>query len=289
MKRSLLIIISVFLSYPAICQIPCVLCKSNRDYGMTGILWGDCNPIPADSLDLERLRVYYDYMYNGKTNMHSEWLLQAGSNTSCFLNANRYKADSIQRATQQRSSSRITKYIEGGDIFHFFDACYVSKDKCNFTCRFGLDDIMYEETLPVISWELQDSVANICGYECKGARGTFRGRTYFVFYTEDIPVSAGPWKLGGLPGLILHADVDDGKFVFHAKQVASNSGTPILWPKYPYVKVNRKQYEKMLDQLLQNYAVAYNSHLSRQPMVRVGTEPGYVPPDMSWVESLETE
>ena len=34
---------------------------------------------------------------------------------------------------------------------------------------------------------------------------SFKGRTWYAWYSEDIPVSEGPWKLYGLPGLILRA------------------------------------------------------------------------------------
>ena len=148
---------------------------------------------------------------------------------------------------------------------------------------------MYEETLPEIDWELQDSVSNICGHPCRGARTTFRGRAYYVFYAEDIPVSAGPWKLSGLPGLILHADVDDGKFIFHATRVDPSSRAPILWQKYPYIKVNRNQYDKMLDQLLHNFLTAYIAHSSSNPAIEMHPDPTYVYPDLSWVELLEKE
>lgn len=35
----------------------------------------------------------------------------------------------------------------------------------------------------------------------------FRGRKWTVYFTEDIPLPLGPWKLGALPGLILSAEV----------------------------------------------------------------------------------
>ena len=34
--------------------------------------------------------------------------------------------------------------------------------------------------------------------ECKKATTNFRGRYWEVWYTEDIPISQGPWKLCGI-------------------------------------------------------------------------------------------
>lgn len=38
------------------------------------------------------------------------------------------------------------------------------------------------------------------------ATTNFRGREYIVFYTDNILTNIGPWKLHGLPGLILKVE-----------------------------------------------------------------------------------
>ena len=60
------------------------------------------------------------------------------------------------------------------------------------------------ETLPDISWDIsfQDQ-DTILGQLCNKAVGEFRGRRYIAWFAPDIAVSYGPWKLQGLPGLIL--------------------------------------------------------------------------------------
>ncbi|HZW62670.1 MAG TPA: GLPGLI family protein [Flavobacteriaceae bacterium] len=66
--------------------------------------------------------------------------------------------------------------------------------------------VYVEEKTPVIAWEIhQNSVQSIMGLTCVKATGSFRGREYTVYFTPDIPVPFGPWKLQGLPGLILEA------------------------------------------------------------------------------------
>ena len=48
----------------------------------------------------------------------------------------------------------------------------------------------------------------IGGYLCKTATCQLHGRQWTVRYCEDIPTTAGPWKLCGLPGLIVAAETD---------------------------------------------------------------------------------
>lgn len=68
--------------------------------------------------------------------------------------------------------------------------------------------------LPAPEWVLQDGQKEVLGYLCKQARTHYLGRTWFVWYTEEIPVSAGPWLLRGLPGLILAAEDSNRYFLF---------------------------------------------------------------------------
>ena len=61
------------------------------------------------------------------------------------------------------------------------------------------------ENLPAINWIILKDTQTIGGYLCKKAVTHFRGRYYEAWFAPDIPVSDGPWKLCGLPGLILEA------------------------------------------------------------------------------------
>ncbi len=68
--------------------------------------------------------------------------------------------------------------------------------------------------VPTISWTLSDDTLVIGEYLCHKATGKYAGRTWTVWYTEEIPSSAGPWKLRGLPGMILKAADNKGIFSF---------------------------------------------------------------------------
>lgn len=75
------------------------------------------------------------------------------------------------------------------------------------------------ETRPVMKWVFGNGQKNISNYNCSMAYTTFRGRTYIVWFTKKIPVSSGPWKLNGLPGLILLAEDQEGVYKWQAKSI----------------------------------------------------------------------
>ena len=99
----------------------------------------------------------------------------------------------------------------------------------------------YEET-PDIAWTLTDDTLTASGYLCQQATVTFRGVAWAVWYTEEIPSSAGPWRLRGLPGLIVKAESEAHTFCLAGlRQEASPITAPEQNPE-----VHRMKYAKLL-------------------------------------------
>lgn len=71
----------------------------------------------------------------------------------------------------------------------------------------------YTEAVPKLGWKISSERKSILGYDCQRATCTFRGRDYEAWFTTEIPLSYGPWKFQGLPGLIL--EVADSKNEYH--------------------------------------------------------------------------
>lgn len=96
---------------------------------------------------------------------------------------------------------------------------------------FYFKDVFLEESLFVKeaanqwNWELLPETKEIGSFNVRKATITFRGRDYIAWYTEAIPVSFGPWKFHGLPGLILEVyDVDN---LFHITAARITAGQDV--------------------------------------------------------------
>lgn len=89
----------------------------------------------------------------------------------------------------------------------------------------------------IFDWQLLDGDSTICEYPCKKAVTTFRGRTWTVWYTLDIPYSDGPWKFCGLPGLILSAKESEGIFSFKCIGIEKGDGHSFEYPDSKRLKV----------------------------------------------------
>ena len=98
------------------------------------------------------------------------------------------------------------------------------------------------ELTPDIVWTLSDDTLTVGGYCCQQATCNFRGVEWHVWYTEDIPSSAGPWRLRGLPGLIVEAKNEAHTFCLtELRKEASSITAPEHRPD-----VQRMKYAKLL-------------------------------------------
>lgn len=82
----------------------------------------------------------------------------------------------------------------------------LNTNKLSSTETITFDNSLYlvTEALPKLDWDLSHpDTLKIGTYMCNKATTSFRGRNYIAWYTNDIPITFGPWKFHGLPGLIL--------------------------------------------------------------------------------------
>ena len=79
----------------------------------------------------------------------------------------------------------------------------------------------------LFDWHLLDGDSIVCGYPCHKATTIFRGRTWTVWYTLDLPYSDGPWKFCSLPGLVLYAYDSEDKFRFNCIGIEKGDGHEI--------------------------------------------------------------
>ena len=174
-------------------------------YTTDGVTTFDTTELPGEVLDTTRFVVSYRMLYERRPEndhpMEDLLLLQVGRNVSKCYSYKTWQTDSLVRVTPPEQVLATLGSFHGGvqDIF-FRDA---AAGRLTHTDQIGMDHLLYTEPLPAIDWELTDGERTIVGYACRRARCTFRGRSYEAWYAPEIAVSCGPWKFGGLPGLIL--------------------------------------------------------------------------------------
>ena len=76
-----------------------------------------------------------------------------------------------------------------------------------------------EEVTPTIKWTIKEETKIIGNLTCTKAISTFRGRDYTAWFTLAIPLPYGPWKLQGIPGLIIEAYDTDKEIYWYFKSI----------------------------------------------------------------------
>lgn len=123
---------------------------------------------------------------------------------------------------------------------------YPEKGKTLMLDAAGEAKCQIEEKMETPEWTiLPDSTADIMGYTCQLATTHFKGRQWYAWYTEDIPLDEGPWKLRGLPGLILKAYDSSRQFIFDGQGMEQPDGEPITFIKMKREKVSQKDFRRL--------------------------------------------
>ncbi len=190
--------------------------------------------VHQECIDTANLVVAYDYECrtqdaDGKavTDRMKLCLLVGRHCTRCFpyrkFRKEREWAEGKKQFAADFLQMNKREYMEGYDFidelpllraesFCFMPQVWTDYPEGQVTVRDAIPPSIYEtqEKRKPIKWTLNDSTLTVAGYLCKTAVCQLHGRKWTVRYAEDIPTTAGPWKLCGLPGLIVEAVSDDG-------------------------------------------------------------------------------
>ncbi|WDF67462.1 GLPGLI family protein [Sphingobacterium oryzagri] len=98
------------------------------------------------------------------------------------------------------------------------------------------DAYLLDDTYQSQTWDIEPDEKQIGNYNCQKATTNFAGRHYTAWFTTELPFPFGPWKLHGLPGLILEASDDKLEVVFeYAGFDKLSSPKPIVVPDFVLV------------------------------------------------------
>lgn len=209
----------------------------------------------AQTADIEvSYEAHHPNLRDGKTDLTNHYVLLANTTESKFFSPVTEYLDSLNSTPDGKAKlNEMTRsaYLAGklDDIPRPDGTIYVIKSFADNKIRHydtaGLEKFVYEEPVARWDWETGDSTKVILGYECLMATTGYHGRKWTAWFTPEIPVQNGPWKLDGLPGLILQASAEGGQYSFIATGI-QESARPIV-PVYlanDYEKTERIGYLK---------------------------------------------
>ena len=203
---------------------------------------------------------HHPNLRNGKDDLTSQYILLANSDESKFYSPKTEYVDSLKSTPDGKAKldDMTRNDFLGGkleDILRSDGSFYGVKsgNKYTFYDNSGLEKYVYEEPVAELGWEIGDSTKTILGYECVMASVNYHGRRWTAWFSPEIPVIAGPWKLTGLPGLILEATADGNQYSFIATGIQQTDKhiTPIYLAN-DYEKTDRIKFLRARRSFLDN-------------------------------------
>ena len=153
-------------------------------------------------------------------------ILQVGNEISKSYSYYTFQSDSLSQSENGEEVwdmmfKKAAKAAKGGvpsGFPHKRSRTYVYKNypkgKITVTDGISLQDYIYEDEINAQNWEVLDSTSIVLDYVCQLAKCSFRGRVWSAWFASEIPVSEGPWKFCGLPGLIMNVFDESKQYEF---------------------------------------------------------------------------
>ncbi|MCO4302983.1 GLPGLI family protein [Riemerella anatipestifer] len=220
--------------------------------------------IGAQAYKSDSLRGSFTYLLKSKpNNLYPEniyqelFSLQVSDNRSFFISENLLKYDSIftnEMNTAIRSGSKSVNF--SGKSFPKTNSKFLivqENDKTIFYGTVGTSVLSYHES-KINSWKLVDETKLVNSFSCKKAELRFKGRDWIAWYSAEIPFPYGPYKFGGLPGLIIKMTDKKGEYDFELVK-----SLPSRDLKGKIVGINKKRYDNSISVTKQELEVAKDS------------------------------
>ncbi len=208
--------------------------------------------------------------------------LDIGENLSKFYSKHQQLRDSVTREVirQKKGLGELLEERSGykkGDNNTYYQ--YFKLNKSRRVSVLQTYGYICDEELIMPEWNIEDEVKTIAGYSCNKATTHFLGREWTVYFAPEIPINQGPWKLWGLPGLIVHAEDQDQLFQF------SLTGFQLIDTHEPIIFINTRsngaKYERISKQNLVKYEKVFYDDYNGFRELRTGkpvTRPDGAPP-----------
>jgi GLPGLI family protein len=146
----------------------------------------------------------------------SSYLLLIGENFTLFVDEKRQYIDSVKFTT-----SDILMNIGLSSEYRNADKQKIlinRQSNLAFVYDTPIIDPMYFEQILAYQWEIENETIRKAGISCQKATTKFGGRLYTAWFAPIIPMSVGPYKFQGLPGLIVSIEDSEGKYKIELTQ-----------------------------------------------------------------------
>ena len=235
-------------------------------------LYAQNNSISPDYFILDQAIAECTYLLKYKDNKSLDstrqetMILYIGENHySKFASYSRYVAEDLVNKYQgPENGQQLVNEVLKAPKSRFRYRLYknLSQKTITFQDRVGGTNYQYEESLDtLLTWAITLDQKVINSYKCQKATTHFAGRDYIAWFTTDIPISEGPYKFCGLPGLIIQVYDVEKDYEFTLQNLKNMEGnTPILGVnKADEIKLSKANFTKVVENFKKDPMQSYSN------------------------------
>ena len=208
-----------------------------------------------------------------------EMVLEVGKLYSKFYDPNLGSLDSTTVAfTNQPPLPGVTHWSTTHAPVHAFCIYYIFKNYpssgiTTFLSNLAFGDAYRVEEKLEFNWKIDNNATGVVlGMKCKRATCRYAGRDYEAWFAPEIPISNGPYKFGGLPGLIVKLQDSGNEHVFELREIKKvNKPMYMYTSSRTYTKISAKGYAKALKMNQISLIEAFDSGGGDPEVVRKAT------------------
>ncbi len=208
------------------------------------------------SQELAKTAFVYNYKHQIDTSNKSyhyteRMVLLEGAKSSLYKSYDAYLSDSALQAQISQSENQInltglqisTKPLIRDMILKNTEVKKITE------IRYLLHYYYWDEPVDAQNWEILSDTATIKGLKCQKASCDYKGRSYVAWFSNQIISNNGPWKFGGLPGLIIKISDSKNEIIFEFDGYATLKDLSISLPEKS-AQSSAKEYKKVRDAYL---------------------------------------
>lgn len=211
-----------------------------------------------------RLEVLHDTVSPNAIKSDNTMVLQIGAKQDKYFDL--YRAKSKEFLSSEENKKRDPNAVINeamqlgkGTLTDEIYWNYPGKGVLAVTTHLLGDYYLYEESIPQIEWEMKEGTQSVAGYACQQAACRLFGRNYTVWYAPEIPVSKGPYKFSGLPGLILKVEDDSHQVSWTCIGLEKKTGEDIFFTERDYMKTEKTKFLKSFNDFKRDPVTVFQS------------------------------
>ncbi|PIF45590.1 GLPGLI family protein [Chryseobacterium sp. 52] len=202
----------------------------------------------ASFISAQSYRFVYEYKMKPdagkKDSLITDYMnLDTDGKKSYFYNAVKYERDSLYSADKSYPALLKSKHYDR-NLNYTIEKEYSKKTVTFYNKYKTVNMVTTDNEVP--KWKIENDFKKINTINCQKAVADYKGRKWEAWFSKDFPMSDGPYKFNGLPGLVVSIKDSENDHVFDLIQIKKINTVTAFIPKNNK-QMTSAEYRKLMN------------------------------------------